>query len=294
MPVYTDGAVAIRATTADGWTLRGERLVREDAPAVAVLGHAMMVDRRTLDRPPGAGLASALHAAGLDVSWLDARGHGESGPRADEGGRFSYDDFVRRDVPALVAHGRAIARGRPVAIVGHSLIGHAAMIAAGLAPDRAPDAIVAFAPNLWAPHLEPSARLRALKGATLASWLAVTRARGYFDPAPFGVGRVPLAEPYVRQFLAMWRADRLGHGELDYEDALARARVGVLAFSSANDRLFGRPESVERFVGLMERARTEHVVLTGPDAPDHMGFVTSGRSAALWRRTASWIRGLAS
>ncbi|MBX3273164.1 MAG: alpha/beta hydrolase [Sandaracinaceae bacterium] len=276
--------------TDDGWTLRGERLVDARAPVVAVLGHAMMVDRRTLDRPAGAGLASTLHRAGIDVSWLDARGHGESGPRADEGARWSYDDVVRYDVPALVAHGRAIAAGRPVVIVGHSLIGHASMIAAGLVPDRAPDAIVAFAPNLWAPELEPSRARRAVKALTLASWHAVSRARGFFDAPALGMGPASEAEPYVRQFRDMWNARRLAGGGDDYQAAMARARLDVLAFSSEGDRLFAHPASVERFAAHMTASRVEHVRLRGEGAPDHMGFVTDPRSRGLWERAAAWIR----
>lgn len=174
-------------------------------------------------------------------------------------------------------------------VLGHSLVGHAAMIAAGLFEDRAPDGIVAYAPNLWTPALEPSRRLRALKTATLAGWAALARATGYFDTARYGLGRTPMAEPYVHQFQAMWRADRLGGGGDDYEAALARAQVDVLAFSSRNDRLFATPASVERFVALSRGADVEHHVLDGPDAPDHMGFVTDPRSESLWQQTASWI-----
>lgn len=287
--MYTDGAALVALTTEDGWTLRGERLVNDGAKAVAVLGHAMMVDRRTLDRPAGAGLASTLAAAGIDVTWIDSRGHGESGPRAEEGGRWSYDDVVRYDVPALVAHGRAIAGGRPVFVVGHSLIGHAAMIAAGLFPEGAPDGVVAFAPNLWSRHLEPSIAVRAVKAGALGAWHAVTRIGGFFDTARFGLGRDALAEPYVRQFRAMWSEDRLAGGGDDYEAALGRVAIDVLAFSSANDKLFGRVASVERFVGLLPEGRVEHVILEGPEAPDHMGFVTDERSRPQWEKTARWI-----
>jgi hypothetical protein len=36
-------------TCADGWRLRGELRLPPSPRAVAVVGHAMMVDRRTLD-----------------------------------------------------------------------------------------------------------------------------------------------------------------------------------------------------------------------------------------------------
>ena len=261
---------------------------------MVVLGHAMMVDRCTLDRPAGQGLASTLYGRGLDVTWMDARGHGESGPTADQGGRFSYDDIVRFDVPALVSLGRELARGRPLVLLGHSLIGHAALISAGLDPDAAPDAIVAYAPNLWRPGLERSPIRRMQKRLLLAGLDVATRTRGYFDSRRFGLGNTPEPAPYIRQFTQMWRDDRLGHGglgqgDVDYEQALGRADVDLLAVSSQNDRLLATIDSVGQFIALAGNARVESVVLRGNDAPTHMGFVTDPRSHSLWNMTANWI-----
>jgi predicted alpha/beta hydrolase len=244
----------------------------------------MMVDRRTLDRPRGEGLLSALSA--FDVIAFDARGHGESIPRADQGARYTYDDIVRFDVPAMIARGREIARGRKLVVVGHSLIGHAAMIAAGMG--HAPDAIVAYAPNLWAPHLEPSLAMRAIKAAMLASWAASATIPGWFDSRRFRMGTEPLAAAYVDQFLSMWIHDRL-RGEDDYEAALGRVDVPILAYSSTNDRVLARPPAVERFLALMPRARVEHHIV--PDV-DHMGFVLDRRARAIWEETARWITAL--
>lgn len=277
----------------DGWILRGEHLASADAPAVVVCGHAMMVDRRTLDRPRGAGLASTLAEAGLEVVTIDARGHGESVPRAEQGGRWAYDDIVRQDVPAMIRLGRSIARGRTLVVLGHSLIGHAAMIAAGLSDP--PDAIVGYAPNLWAPHLEPSAGARIAKTGLLSAWTLLTRARGYFDAPALGIGTDAEAADYVAQFTSMWRRDRLASPDetIDYEHALARASLPVLAFSSRGDRLLARPAAVARFLALMARARVTHRVLEGRDAPSHMGFVIDPRSPSIWTETAEWIRALA-
>lgn len=273
----------------DGWILRGERLPRADAPVV-VLGHAMMVGRRTLDRPRGGGLASALHAGGLEVMTMDARGHGESLPRAADGARWSYDDVVRQDVPAMVRLARSVAEGRPVVVLGHSLIGHAAMIAAGLGHD-APDAIVGYAPNLWAPHLEPSRAARLAKAGLLRAWWATTSARGFFDAEGLGAGTDGEARDYVAQFVQMWRADRLASpdGTVDYEAALGRVAMPVLAYSSEADRLLARPASVARFLALMRRADVEHRVLRGRDAPDHMGFTKDPPARPVWEATCRWI-----
>ena len=281
---HTPGAIDVAVRTADGWTLRGERLVAPDAPAVVVLGHAMMVDRRAMDRPPGDGLASALHSAGLDVIWLDCRGHGESGPLAHQGGRWTYDDIVRQDVPAFVRAGREVAGDRPVVLLGHSLVGHAALISAGLSPELAPDALVLYAPNLWAPSLEPSPLLRAGKGALLRAWRAAARAGGYFDPAPFGMGKTTESLGYVDGFTRLF-TEGLG----DYERALGEARIDVLAVASEGDVLLARVASVRRFVGLARNANVDWIVLTGEVAPDHMGFVTDPGSRTLWQKTADWI-----
>jgi predicted alpha/beta hydrolase len=273
----------------DGWILRGECRHRADAPAVVVCGHAMMVDRRTLDRPRGAGLTSTLFDAGLSVVAFDARGHGKSVPRAEQGGRWTYDDFVRQDVPAALRFARSIAGGRPVAVLGHSLIGHAALIAAGLG--HAADAIVAYAPNLWAPHLESSAVVRAAKLGTICAWVATTRARGYFDARAFGLGSDGEPAVYVAQYLSMWRQNRLTSpdGTIDYERALARAEVPVLAFSSVRDRLYARPSSVASFLALMEHAPVTHRILDGPGAPTHMGFVLDPAARPIWEESARFI-----
>ena len=288
--VYTPGADEVVIRTEDGWTLRGERLVDDAAPVVVVLGHAMMVDRRTMDRPPGAGLASTLHAAGLDVTWIDARGHGESGPLAEEGARWSYDDIVRFDAPALVRWGREIARGRPVVLLGHSLFGHAGLIAAGLDPAAAPDGLVAYAANLLKPSMEPSMRRRLEKALLLTGFEWVSRLGGYFDTRRFRLGGAAEAEPYVRDFARMWREDHLGDGRgADYEAAIGRARVDLLSVSSRNDVFFATVASVEAFTRLAWNANVDTMVLGGPDAPNHIAFVTDPRSKELWQKTAAWI-----
>ncbi|HVY47676.1 MAG TPA: alpha/beta fold hydrolase, partial [Minicystis sp.] len=225
------GAAAFEARTDDGVVLRGDVVLPEAPPrAVAVLAHAMMVTRRVMDRPSGAGLASALASRGLAVVNADLRGHGESGPRADEGATYAYDDFVTRDVTALVAAARARFPGLPVAVVGHSLGGHAAAIAAGLDPANAPDAIVALAANLWLPKLEPSRARRVLKRSMFAGWLRLAERKGYFDPRPLKLGNNPEPLAYIRQFVRMFEEDHItsADGRVDYEAALARARVPLL------------------------------------------------------------------
>ncbi len=284
----------IEARTGDGRVLRGVHHESSAPRACAVLGHAMMVDRRTMDRPPGEGLASTLAAHGIAALNFDLRGHGESGPTARDGSRWSYDDIVRHDVPAMVAEGRRRYPEAPTVVVGHSLAGHAAMIAAGLDPAAAPDAIVALAPNLWAPRFEPSARRRALKRATILAWAAMSAPVGRFESRAFRMGTTAEPWSYVRDLVRFWRTDELlsADGRTDYLEALARAELPVLVVSSEGDTLLAHPVAVARFAGTMWRARLSHRTIRAGDVsppPDHMELVTSERSRPVWDEIARYI-----
>jgi predicted alpha/beta hydrolase len=280
--------------TRDGWKLSVAIREPESARAVAVLTHAMMVDRRTMDRPAGAGLASVLASRGIVAINADLRGHGQSGPTAREGASWTYDDVIASDLPALVGYARRRYPALPIVSVGHSLGANASLLAAGLFPDRAPDAIVALAPNLWAPRFEPSVRKRIEKGAALLVWAAVTAPRGYYDSRAFRMGSAAEPWPYVRQFLDFYftNAPRSADRAYDYVEALHRVEVPVLAVSSDGDALFARPPAVTRFLGEISRAHVAHRVITASEIdppPDHMQIVTLASCAPVWREVAAFV-----
>jgi predicted alpha/beta hydrolase len=254
-----------------------------------------MANRRTMDRPRGEGLASTLAARGIAVMNVDLRGHGESGPGAREGGRWSYDDIVG-DVHACVAAARARFPGARVTVVGHSLGGHAALIAAGLEPARAPDAIVGLAANMWLPHLDPSLFRRVGKRALMAAWLGVAALQGgRFDPRRLGIGSDAEPWPYVAQLVRTCVFDRLtsADGRVDYRAAIGRASLPYLSIASEGDAWLGNPEVIARWNRLAKNARlTERRVLRGElggQTPDHMGLVTNPASRPLWQEIAIWI-----
>lgn len=289
----------VSARTDDGWHLSGEVLAEGRRPAVALLLHAMMASRRSMDKPRGAGLASTLAAAGLSVVSMDLRGHGESGPSAREGARYTYDDYVLFDVPALVGLTRSLFPGKRVIVVGHSLGAHAALVAAGVFPDKAPDAVASIAGNFWFPSDEPSLARRAAKAAVLRTWLAVTETLGYFDPKPFRIGSDAVALPYIRQFWKVWSSDRYGSVDdrYDYAEALSRVTCPVLAVASEGDELLAHPESVKRFFARIGSPNKTLRIITRAEhegrAPDHMGLVTDPRSLPVWREIAEWAVSLA-
>ncbi len=95
------------ATTSDGWQLglfryRAQGLPR---PAPVILGHGFAGSHWIFDLDKSVSLARFLAARGFDVWLFDLRGRNESwppgGPRPDLA--WTFDDFVLRDLPAVLA-----------------------------------------------------------------------------------------------------------------------------------------------------------------------------------------------
>ena len=295
-PWYLLGVVdSFSVACDDGWVLRGDVLVDSAPVAVAVVGHAMMADRRTLDRPRGRGLASTLAARGIACVVADLRGHGKSGPRAGEGGDWSYDELVEQDVPTLVAFARARFPSLPLACVGHSLFGHVALAHLSRHPDAAIDALVLFAVN--APN--PGWSLRTLRGLRRRAGIELmgilSRAFGRLPARRLRYGTDDEAAGYVRDFLRNGRARHWrARDGFDYWDALPRIERPVLAIVGAGDRFMSPPDDARALATRIAHARF-HVVgrATGLAVdPDHMGLVLDERARPAWDQAADFIRSI--
>lgn len=287
----------MKVEAADGWVLDVRRLPAEGPRrGVAVLGHAMMVDRRSLDRPAGEGFASLLAQRGWEVLLADVRGHGASGPTPAEGGAWSYDDLVRLDLPALVDAARAACPGDFVWLVGHSLCGHVSAAAAGSgAYARPPDGHVLLAANVWMPRLDRSRRRRALRSLNVAAFDLARRLVGHVPARRLGVGPADEAGPYAADLVRMWRRDRWGSadGRFDYLEGLSRIRGPVLNVVGRGDRLLAHAVGARAWT---DRIPGAEFWLAGRGAhglafdPDHMGLVTDPRARPLWAEVADWMQ----
>ncbi len=287
----------MRVEASDGWVLDVRHLPAQGPRrGVAVLGHAMMVDRRSMDRPEGAGFASTLAARGWEVLLADVRGRGASGPRPTEGGSWTYDDVLGRDLPALVDAAREAFPGAFVWLVGHSLCGHGSVAAAGSGLYREPpDGHVLLAANAWMPRLEPSRRRRWQKRLSVAAFDAVQRLIGYVPVRRFGLGPADEAGPYAADIVRTWRSDRWGSrdGRLDYFAALPRVRGPVLNVVGRGDSLLAHHVGARLWTERMPQAefwlvgRGDHELTFDPD---HMTLVTDPRARPLWQAIADWMQ----
>jgi predicted alpha/beta hydrolase len=276
----------------DGWRLRGDLLLPPSPRAVAIAGHAMMVDRRTLDRPRGEGLVSRMARAGIAVVWPDLRGHGKSGPRAHEGGDWSYDDLVEGDTPALLAFARARLPGLRLFAVGHSLFGHVTLAHLARHPEVELDGLVMLACNVCNPtwrerpikYLEKVALIEAMRATTLLF--------GRLPVRRFNVGTDDESRSYVRDF-TRWsvRADWLGADGFRYYAALPRVRTPVLALVGAGDRRMSPPDDVRGLLRPLPHAEIEVVGRATGLAfdPGHMPLVLDPRAQPVWDRAIAWI-----
>jgi oxygen-independent coproporphyrinogen-3 oxidase len=304
--------VALR--TADGALLCGDLLLPPagQPPTVAIaLSHAMMVDRRTLDQPPGEGLLSQLVAAGAAVLWFDQRGHGKSAPLPRSGASWDYDALV--DDAGVVADYLAQRfPDLPRVAVGHSLFGHVALawqatVAAGWSTDRdtqAPpakrvgyDGLVLIGANVWLPQLEPLRPRWWLKQVTFAVLVAASAWRGYLPVRDLRMGSADEPYAYLRQMGAwLGQHDWTARDGRSYLHALSAVRVPILSVASVGDRLLAVPTCQLRLAGQTQGPVTHINVGRAwgdPCEPDHMGLVLDSRMAPVWRQIAAWTRSLA-
>ncbi len=282
-----------RVTTDDGVSLGLKTTDPTMDPSTGPCGsvlllHAMMVDARSLDRPPGAGLASTLADAGFVVHRADFRGRGMSKGPLD----WSYDDLVYQDVPALV---KAVTErdGRKPWVVGHSLGGH--VTAASWGQGRCDLAgLVGIAANVWMPSLEPSRRRRLAKGAGMAAARVSLKLFDGLAAKRIGMGPVDEAAGYGADLVRYWRSDAwTDRSGVDWLEGLSTVDGPMLAVVSDGDALLAHPEGAIRWARHIDDCTVWRVAdgahgMLSP--PGHMDLAIDPMSTGLWRDIAEWMR----
>ncbi len=275
--------------TEDGVALPVDVHEATGAPwGTVVLLHAMMVDRRSMDRPAGRGLASVLASGGLEVWNCDFRGHGKSG----DNGPWTYDDLVYGDIPALVEAARE-ATGGPVWLMGLSLGGHTSMAAVSSGVVE-PAGVVLLSANIWRPGLDPSWRRRIRRHLTMVSFRALNRVVGHYPSRRLRSGPADEAGPYVEDLTRFWFTDRWADsGGLDWTPGLSQVAVPVLSVIGRGDALMAHHVGARAFVHSVPGHVFAHIGrgdLGLAHDPDHIGLGADLRCEPVWRWLVAWMR----
>jgi predicted alpha/beta hydrolase len=287
--IHTRDGRALRASVREAVVPHGEKVA-----GVAVLAHAMMARRIEFERPRGGGLARFLASRGWRTIAFDFRGHGESGPGASEGARWSYDDLVSFDLPAVVECARARSKKAKVVVVGHSLGGHVALASQGTGKLGA-DKIAMFGANVWLRELEPS-RLRWLAKIAIGRAIEeICARRGYFPARALRLGSDDEAAPYMHANTTRTvREGRWGSDDgTSYLASLANVTIPVRSIASVGDRINCNPACAEQLLARVAGPRAFDRITKSDDggpAPGHMEMVTTERAKRAWERLESWMR----
>ncbi len=255
------------ARCADGVELCLRRYQNKNSnakPEAVILCHGIGANGNMFDLPGQRGLAVELVGAGCDVWVPDLRGCGLSGNTAPGAGMsaWSVDDYVRQDVPAILAEVRRASGAKKVVWVGHNLGACIALIHAAAHPEDKGIAIVSVGASMeaaspFAPVLaDEEARERLIRPPLRFSYVAgegaVRVPKGwdalFFNPAHVPSETVALmarqagepASPRVaEQFLAMLRGGQLrsADGKVDYAGEMGRVKCPTLFLCGKADNL---------------------------------------------------------
>ena len=268
--VYTARVQSV--DTADGWKLALERYAPEGSGRAAVLlTHAMMASARTLRS-----LATGLASRGFDVFTLDFRGHGASGPPRARQADWSFDDYVRFDLPAALDAVKRTAQCREVAYVGHSL-GGLVGLAAGAPFSRQ----VLVATCVWRFGSDTPWQRKLV----MAGYRRIVRTFGYAPIRALRMGSDDEPRSYVEQltdcaFSDHWRSR---DGATDYAAGLAAIRTPTLSLVAGRDALCTRRDAHGVFDPLGAPEKELRVV---EHVRGHFGLLRDGW---VWEEVRRWI-----
>lgn len=276
----------LAVTTADGarFVVRLAPAPEPSAPVVLVL--PAMAMKAKFYGP----LAAALHAEGLTAATCDLRGHGQSTPELSPRSTHGYREMVETDLPAVLDALRGRFPDAPLHLLGHSLGGQVALLAAAARPE-AVDGVAVIATGTV--HFRAFATLRRrlevlVKIQAMALW---TRRRGWWPggmvvPAPVAGG---VLRDWARHSLTgRWRP---AGSRIAYDRLLATLDRPVLSISLVDDPL-GPVGNVDALAGRLRAATVTRRHLdaeAGVAHPGHFEWIQDAPAVA--RVIAGWVAG---
>ncbi|HZZ84228.1 MAG TPA: alpha/beta hydrolase [Anaeromyxobacteraceae bacterium] len=255
----------VRAETGDGWRLALARRRPRAAPRATpvLLCHGLAANRGAMDFGLVRwSLSAFLAAAGFDCFALDLRGHGDSRPARPGAARdWSFDTYLREDVPAALDAVRRVTGAERVLWVGHSQGALLGLAACARYPERLAGVVALAGPT----HFGAQRRLLAVERLALRLLARTDRVlarclapfSGFWHPpiSEVAINGRNVSRPVFRRILANvvedmprgvlrqfrdWTDhDRFAaaDGSADYRALLARCRQPALFVAARADKL---------------------------------------------------------
>jgi predicted alpha/beta hydrolase len=206
------------------------------AAAPVLLVHGTFSNRHFFLGARDRGLARYLADRGFDAWVAELRGHGRSGA-AGRRARWQFEDWIRRDAPALVTRVADETGHDRVTWLGHSAGGVIGIAFAGLGHPRS-SAVGAL---VMAASPAPTG-LGILQYPIAAGALGLTRIFGRFPARLIGIGPEDEHAGIMEQWMRWNLSGRwLGDDGTDYFANCARVTCPVLALAGAADRVWAPP-----------------------------------------------------
>lgn len=232
-------------------------------------------------------LAQALQAAGLNVALVEQRGHGDSPWRPSRDCDWGFREPLVNEIPVALDWVKSRSSGVPVYLMGHSLGGHYAAMAAGVYGAQIDGIILAACGSPWLGGFAGATR-RKLK--FLCAMIPPASALlGYYPGDRLGFGGRE-ARTLMKDWLALAKTNRYqanGFSD-DLDCGIAQYTGPVLSLRMADDA-FAPPTSVDAVTEKFITATVSSVLLdaqTLGDRADHFRWVRS--PAATVQQIVRW------
>jgi predicted alpha/beta hydrolase len=251
--------------------------------------HGTFSNRRFFLGARERGLARYMAERGFDAWVAELRGHGRSGALG-RSSAWHFEDWIRRDAPALIA-GIQQATGRERLVwIGHSAGGVIGVACAGLPTGHS----AAIAGLVTAASPAPTGLLAA-QFPMAWSALTITRLMGRFPARLLHIG--PEDEhPGIMEQWMRWNLGRawLGEDGTDYFANCANIRAAQLALAGGGDWMFAPPSLCEDLVRASgSRDKTFLVCGRAEGFSENYNhnrvLVSTTARGEVWPRIAEWI-----
>lgn len=226
-------------------------------------------------------LALAMQDKGFNVALLEQRGHGDSPWRASRRCDWGFRETLINEIPAALEWLTATAPHQPVYLMGHSLGGHYAAMAAGLYPKQVNGVILAACGSPWVGGFNGDTA-RKLK------WLCrlippACALLGYYPGKQLGFGDRE-ARTLMTDWVAVAKTNRYQASGLSQDlDSGIAAYTGPVLCLRMQDDVFAPRGAVHAVSDKFIQAEVEHRVFNAQvlgDKADHFRWARTPATVA--------------